>query len=174
MKFLNYFDDFHFFPLIFKTIELNTTKADIYKKVTEYPFDLIRSMNVAGDEYKHEYQSEINGDRFKLRKIQKSGYKTKEVFSGSIIYFKIIKEEEKKTVVRYLITFNLFNNLLLILFLLCFVYGIWTLINSHFSDFNLIIISLIGYFISLTLYDSEIIQDVNFITRLTDYFNEIP
>lgn len=126
MKFLNYLNDFHFFPLIVETVELDTSKADIYKKlktVTEYPFDLIRSFNVTGDTYKHEYQSEINGDTFKLRRIQKSGYKIN-LFFGTIIYFRIIKETGNKTIVRYSILFNIFSNLLFMIILFGCIYGI--------------------------------------------------
>src|ERR1022692_4652489 len=128
MKITNYFKDFKFFPIIRETVKIPTTQKvflDKLKKVTEKDFDLVGSFNTSGEKHTHEYQSEINGTNFKLRRIQASGYKISP-FIGTIVYGKIIEKEDGLTF-KYFMIFNIFTNLLFLCIMLGGIYASYLL-----------------------------------------------
>ena len=137
--------------------------------MTESNFDMIESFNVSGDTHKFEYQSQINGSVFKLRRIQNPGYKSS-LFAGTIVYGKVTKTADH-IVVRYFAIFNIFTNILFLLLLCAGIYGVYVLLNSSFKDYSTLLVFLCGYTIFLIMFDSEATDDINFAESLIDSIN---
>ena len=167
MKTRDFIVNFSFFPLKNGKVTLPTTAKSFLSKlgnITEKDFDFGQFLNVTGESHKHEYQSEISNSTFKLRRIQKPGYKASS-FTGTIIYGKLI-ESKDQVILKYFATFNVFTTILFLIILMAGLYGVFVFLNSGLSDYTLLMMFLFCYLVFLVIFDSEISTDINFIESL--------
>ena len=184
MNIKDYIKDFKLFPLVKGEFVLPTTKKEFVKKVnatTERGFNLVGSFNVEGEKHNHDYQSEIDGNNVKFRQIQSrrsedeilvgavTGYR-RSMFTGTIIYSKLTETAENNLVFKYYIVFNVFSNLICLLFILGNLYAIVILLTSGFSDINIkiLLVCLLGYIICLTTFNSYARTNASFIKSLVN------
>ena len=172
MKIKDFIVNFSFFPLKKGQVFLPTTIKSFFSKldnITEKDFDLGQSFNVSVESYKHEYQSEINGSNFKLRRIQKPGYKSS-VFTGTIVYGKLIKSDDH-IILKYFAIFNIFTNIIFLIILIAGLYGAFVFLNSGLRDYSILLMFLCGYLVFLIVFDSEVSDDINFVESLIRSYN---
>jgi hypothetical protein len=170
MKAPDFIKNLTLLPLIKGQVTLNTTKKDFIdklKKVTDPDFDLGRSFNTSGDKYTHEYQCEINGSNFKLRQIQKSGYKIS-LFSGTIVYGKLV-ETNGKLAFNYFIVYNIFTNLMIVSCTLLFLYSIISSLISLQFDYSVLVIFSLFYAIFVMTFTSTAEDDISFVQGLINF-----
>jgi hypothetical protein len=163
---------FSLFPLKKGHVFLPTTAESFFTKLnktTEKNFDFGRSFNVSGESNKHEYQSEINGSNFKLRRIQKPGYKSS-LFVGTLVYGKVI-ESKDIIILKYFAVFNLFTNIIFLIILIAGLYCTFVFLNSGLRDYTIVLMFLCVYLVFLIGFDIEVSDDINFVDSIIRSYN---
>lgn len=168
MKIKDFFSNFSFFPLKKGQVLLPTTAKLFLSKldnITEKNFAYGQFISYPGESHKHNYQCEITGTTFKLRRIR--GNSSLNGFMWTIVYGKLIESKDGVTL-KYFTIFNIFANILFLLISLAGLYGAFIFFSSGHFEYRLLLTSLVAYLVFLILFNSDTSDDINFVKSLNN------
>ena len=171
MKIKDFLINFSFVPLKKGQVLLPTTAKLFLNKldnITEKDFALGQFFNYPGESHRHNYQCEINGTTFKLRRIQNNTVRPR--FIWTVVYCKLIESKDIVTL-KYFAIFNIFANILFLIISLAGLYGVFIFFNSEFSEYKLLLVFLFAYLVFLILFNWDASDDINFVKSLTRFLN---